>query len=49
MRTVNDKRKEVVIAPSLPKVAICARSFFPNLFFAVTAAGVESSAALETH
>ncbi|CAL8286301.1 unnamed protein product [Boreogadus saida] len=48
VRTVNDKRKEVVIAPSLPKAAICARSFFPNLFFAVMAAGVESSAALET-
>ncbi|CAL8270649.1 unnamed protein product [Lota lota] len=48
VKTVNDKRKEVVIAPSLPKVAIYTRSFFPNLFFAVMAAGVKSSAALET-
>ncbi|XP_059929083.1 dehydrogenase/reductase SDR family member 7C-B-like [Gadus macrocephalus] len=48
VRTVNDKRNEVVIAPSLPKAAICARSFFPNLFFAVMAAGVESSAVLES-
>ncbi|KAJ3601771.1 hypothetical protein NHX12_032737 [Muraenolepis orangiensis] len=42
VKTVNDKRKEVLIAPSLPKVAIYARSFFPNLFFAVMAAGVKN-------
>ncbi|CAL8302645.1 unnamed protein product [Merluccius merluccius] len=48
LRTVDDKRKEVVLAPSLPKVAIYARSFFPNLFFAVMAAGVKDAAHLET-
>lgn len=47
IRTVMDKRKEVVIAPPLPKVAICTRSFFPNLFFAVMAAGVKNTKALE--
>ena len=47
VRTVMDKRKEVVIAPPLPKAAICTRSFFPNLFFAVMAAGVKNGAALE--
>lgn len=47
VKTLNNKRKEVVIAPSLPKVAIYARSFFPNVFFAVMAAGVKNSAAFE--
>uniref|UniRef100_A0A3P8TYQ1 Dehydrogenase/reductase (SDR family) member 7Ca n=1 Tax=Amphiprion percula TaxID=161767 RepID=A0A3P8TYQ1_AMPPE len=42
VKTLNNKRKEVVIAPSLPKVAIYARSFFPNVFFAVMAAGVNN-------
>uniref|UniRef100_A0A4W6E6Y9 Dehydrogenase/reductase (SDR family) member 7Ca n=1 Tax=Lates calcarifer TaxID=8187 RepID=A0A4W6E6Y9_LATCA len=45
VKTLNNKRKEVVIAPSLPKVAIYARSFFPNVFFAVMAAGVKNTAA----
>ncbi|CAK6968876.1 dehydrogenase/reductase SDR family member 7C-B-like [Scomber scombrus] len=44
VKTLNNKRKEVVIAPSLPKVAIYARSFFPNVFFAVMAAGVNNAA-----
>uniref|UniRef100_A0A672YAG2 Dehydrogenase/reductase SDR family member 7C-B-like n=1 Tax=Sphaeramia orbicularis TaxID=375764 RepID=A0A672YAG2_9TELE len=44
VKTLNNKRKEVVIAPSLPKVAIYARSFFPNVFFAVMAAGVKNAA-----
>ncbi|XP_030591987.1 dehydrogenase/reductase SDR family member 7C-B isoform X1 [Archocentrus centrarchus] len=44
VKTLNNKRKEVVIAPSLPKVAIYARSFFPNMFFAVMAAGVKNAA-----
>ncbi|GAA6222072.1 dehydrogenase/reductase SDR family member 7C-B-like [Lates japonicus] len=44
VKTLNNKRKEVVIAPSLPKVAIYARSFFPNVFFAVMAAGVKNTA-----
>ncbi|XP_005814447.2 dehydrogenase/reductase SDR family member 7C-B-like isoform X1 [Xiphophorus maculatus] len=47
IRTLNNKRKEVLIAPSLPKMAIYARSFFPNVFFAVMAAGVKNSAASE--
>ena len=44
VKTLNNKKKEVVIAPSLPKVAIYARSFFPNVFFAVMAAGVKNAA-----
>uniref|UniRef100_A0A667Z6W3 Dehydrogenase/reductase (SDR family) member 7Ca n=1 Tax=Myripristis murdjan TaxID=586833 RepID=A0A667Z6W3_9TELE len=47
VKTLSNKRKEVVIAPSLPKVAIYARSFFPNVFFAVMAAGVKNAAAFE--
>ncbi|XP_019949988.1 dehydrogenase/reductase SDR family member 7C-B-like isoform X2 [Paralichthys olivaceus] len=47
VRTLNNKKKEVVIAPSLPKVAVYARSFFPNFFFAVMAAGVKNSGAFE--
>ncbi|XP_047199724.1 dehydrogenase/reductase SDR family member 7C-B isoform X1 [Hippoglossus stenolepis] len=47
VKTLNNKKKEVVIAPSLPKVAVYARSFFPNVFFAVMAAGVKNTAAFE--
>ncbi|XP_070837713.1 dehydrogenase/reductase SDR family member 7C-B-like isoform X2 [Chaetodon trifascialis] len=47
VKTLNNKRREVVIAPSLPKAAIYARSFFPNVFFAVMAAGVNHAAASE--
>uniref|UniRef100_A0A3Q0QVY3 Dehydrogenase/reductase 7C n=1 Tax=Amphilophus citrinellus TaxID=61819 RepID=A0A3Q0QVY3_AMPCI len=47
VKTLNNKRKEVVIAPSLPKVAIYARSFFPNMFFLVMAAGVKHAAPSE--
>lgn len=47
VKTLNNKKKEVVIAPSLPKVAIYTRSFFPNVFFAVMAAGVNHAAASE--
>lgn len=47
VKTLNNKKKEVVIAPSLPKVAIYTRSFFPNVFFAVMAAGVNNAAASE--
>lgn len=47
VKTLNNKKKEVVMAPSLPKVAIYARSFFPNVFFAVMAAGVNNAAAEE--
>ncbi|XP_075999337.1 dehydrogenase/reductase SDR family member 7C-B [Genypterus blacodes] len=47
VKTLNNKRKEVVIAPSLPKVAIYARSCFPNVFFAVMAAGVKNAAVFD--
>lgn len=47
VKTLNNKRKEVVIAPSLPKVAMYTRCFFPNVFFAVMAAGVKNNATSE--
>ncbi|XP_040046947.2 dehydrogenase/reductase SDR family member 7C-B isoform X2 [Gasterosteus aculeatus] len=47
VRTLSSRRKEVVVAPSLPKAALYARSFFPDLFFAVVAAGVKGAAAAE--
>ncbi|XP_057717330.1 dehydrogenase/reductase SDR family member 7C-B-like isoform X1 [Corythoichthys intestinalis] len=43
VKTLSNKRKEVLMAPSLPKVALYARSFFPNVFFAIMAAGVKDS------
>ncbi|XP_029364800.1 dehydrogenase/reductase SDR family member 7C-B isoform X1 [Echeneis naucrates] len=49
IKTLNNRRKEVVIAPSLPKAAIYARSFFPNVFFAVMAAGVKNAAVKAVH
>ncbi|XP_054614476.1 dehydrogenase/reductase SDR family member 7C-B-like isoform X2 [Dunckerocampus dactyliophorus] len=42
-KILSNKKKEVLIAPSLPKVAIYARSFFPNVFFAVMSAGVKDA------
>ncbi|XP_077387205.1 dehydrogenase/reductase SDR family member 7C-B-like isoform X3 [Festucalex cinctus] len=42
-KTLTNKRKEVLMAPSLPKVALYTRSFFPNFFFAVMAAGVKDA------
>ncbi|XP_029294002.1 dehydrogenase/reductase SDR family member 7C-B isoform X2 [Cottoperca gobio] len=47
VKTLSNKRKEVVISPSLPKMAVYARSFFPNVFFAVMAAGVKHAEASE--
>lgn len=47
VKTLSNKKKEVLIAPSLPKMAVYARSFFPNVFFAVMAAGVKSADASE--
>ncbi|KAL6102458.1 uncharacterized protein ACO6RY_02068 [Pungitius sinensis] len=47
VRTLSSRRKEVVVAPSLPKVALYTRALFPELFFAVVAAGVKSAAAAE--
>lgn len=45
VKTLNNRKREVLIAPSLPKMAVYARSFFPNTFFAVMAAGVREAAA----
>ncbi|XP_072298777.1 dehydrogenase/reductase SDR family member 7C-B isoform X2 [Eucyclogobius newberryi] len=45
VKTLHNRRREVLIAPSLPKMAVYARSFFPNVFFAVMAAGVKDAAA----
>lgn len=47
LRMLSSRKKEVVMAPSLPKAAIYARSFFPNVIFAVMAAGVRNAAAVE--
>ncbi|CAJ1075903.1 dehydrogenase/reductase SDR family member 7C-B [Xyrichtys novacula] len=47
VKTLSNKRKEVLMAPSLPKAAVYARSFFPNVFFSVMAAGVNHAAASE--
>ncbi|XP_071029812.1 dehydrogenase/reductase SDR family member 7C-B-like [Oncorhynchus clarkii lewisi] len=44
LKILNSKKREVVMAHSLPKMAIYARSLFPNVFFAVMAAGVNNVA-----
>ncbi|XP_064843618.1 dehydrogenase/reductase SDR family member 7C-B-like [Oncorhynchus masou masou] len=44
LKILNSKKREVVMAHSLPKMAIYARSLFPNVFFAVMAAGVKNAA-----
>ncbi|XP_068423048.1 dehydrogenase/reductase (SDR family) member 7Cb [Clinocottus analis] len=44
MQTVNRKRKEVVLAHPLPKVALYLRPLLPSFLFAVLAAGVKDSA-----
>ncbi|XP_042364331.1 dehydrogenase/reductase (SDR family) member 7Cb [Plectropomus leopardus] len=43
MQTVNRKRKEVVLAHPIPRVALYLRSLFPSFLFAVLAAGVKDS------
>uniref|UniRef100_A0A3P9IAE6 Dehydrogenase/reductase (SDR family) member 7Cb n=1 Tax=Oryzias latipes TaxID=8090 RepID=A0A3P9IAE6_ORYLA len=43
MQTVNRKRKEVVLAHPIPRVALYLRSLFPPFLFAVLAAGVKDS------
>ncbi|XP_029383704.1 dehydrogenase/reductase (SDR family) member 7Cb [Echeneis naucrates] len=43
MHTVNRKRKEVLLAHPIPRVALYLRSFCPPFLFAVLAAGVEDS------
>ncbi|RVE69925.1 hypothetical protein OJAV_G00082860 [Oryzias javanicus] len=47
IKTLSNKKKEVLMAPSLPKLAVYARCFFPGVFFSVMAAGVSDSAASE--
>ena len=47
VKTLSSRKQVVVMARSLPKAAIYARSFFPNVFFAVMAAGVRNAAAVE--
>lgn len=47
MQTVNRKRKEVVLAHPIPRVALYVRSFFPAFLFAVLAAGVKDSGLAE--
>ncbi|XP_035468101.2 dehydrogenase/reductase (SDR family) member 7Cb isoform X1 [Scophthalmus maximus] len=47
MQTVNRKRKEVVLAHPIPRVALCLRSLFPPFLFAVLAAGVKDSVLAE--
>ncbi|KAK1162190.1 dehydrogenase/reductase SDR family member 7C-like [Acipenser oxyrinchus oxyrinchus] len=41
LRTVNRKKKEVLMANPIPRAALYIRSFLPGLFFAVVAAGVK--------
>ncbi|RXM31503.1 Dehydrogenase/reductase SDR family member 7C [Acipenser ruthenus] len=41
LRTVNRKKKEVVMANPIARAALYIRSFLPGLFFAVVAAGVK--------
>ncbi|XP_062270137.1 dehydrogenase/reductase (SDR family) member 7Cb isoform X2 [Platichthys flesus] len=43
MQTVNRKRKEVVLAHPIPRVALYLRSLFPPFLFAVLASGVKDS------
>ncbi|XP_010784042.1 dehydrogenase/reductase (SDR family) member 7Cb [Notothenia coriiceps] len=43
MQTVNRKRKEVVLAHPIPRVALYLRSLFPSFLFAVLAAGAKDS------
>ncbi|XP_051570441.1 dehydrogenase/reductase SDR family member 7C-B [Myxocyprinus asiaticus] len=47
MKTLSSKKKEILLARSISKAAIYARSLFPNLFFTVMAAGVRNVAAEE--
>lgn len=43
MQTVNRKKKEVVLAHPVPRVALLLRSILPSFLFAVLAAGVKDS------
>uniref|UniRef100_A0A673IIT5 Dehydrogenase/reductase (SDR family) member 7Ca n=1 Tax=Sinocyclocheilus rhinocerous TaxID=307959 RepID=A0A673IIT5_9TELE len=48
LKTLSSKKKEVLVARSIPKAALYVRSLFPNLFFAIMAAGVRNTVAVET-
>ncbi|CAJ1080488.1 dehydrogenase/reductase (SDR family) member 7Cb [Xyrichtys novacula] len=43
MQTVNRKKKEVILAHPIPRVALLLRSILPSFLFAVLAAGVKDS------
>ena len=47
VRTVNRKRKEVLLAHPIPRAALYLRSLFPSFLFSVVAAGVKDSALAE--
>lgn len=47
MQTVNRKRKEVVLAHPIPRVALYLRSLLPSFLFAVLASGVKDSVLAE--
>ncbi|XP_048045495.1 dehydrogenase/reductase SDR family member 7C-B isoform X1 [Megalobrama amblycephala] len=47
LKTLSSKKKEVLMARSIPKAALYVRSLFPNLFFAIMAAGVRNTAAVK--
>uniref|UniRef100_A0A8C2EEX1 Dehydrogenase/reductase (SDR family) member 7Ca n=1 Tax=Cyprinus carpio TaxID=7962 RepID=A0A8C2EEX1_CYPCA len=47
LKTLSSKKKEILMARSIPKAALYVRSLFPNLFFAIMAAGVRNTAAVE--
>ncbi|XP_016432077.1 dehydrogenase/reductase SDR family member 7C-B-like [Sinocyclocheilus rhinocerous] len=47
LKTLSSKKKEILMAHSIPKAALYVRSLFPNLFFAIMATGVRNTAAVE--
>ncbi len=48
LKTLSSKKKDILMARSIPKAALYVRSLFPNLFFAIMAAGGRNNAAVET-
>lgn len=47
MQTVNRKRKEVLLAHPIPRMALYLRSILPSFLFAVLGAGVKDSVLAE--
>ncbi|XP_013912759.1 PREDICTED: dehydrogenase/reductase SDR family member 7C [Thamnophis sirtalis] len=47
LRTVNRKKQEVFMANPIAKAAVYIRTFFPEIFFAVVAAGVKEKQKIE--